>query len=169
MKKCVKCHMVRSIDEFSNNRNKKDGKHNRCKACDKKHYQENKDRLTEQSNVWHHLRKEEFNVGVRDERVQTFIINRMLAHAKRRATEYKVPFSLTKDDIIIPDTCPVFGIPFRMGDGNNGSYSPSLDRTIPEKGYVKGNVHIISLLANQIKSSATVEQIEQVVKWMKSL
>lgn len=169
MKTCTKCHMVRSLEEFSNNRNKKDGKHNRCKACDKKHYEANKDRLIEQSTAWHHLRKEEFNAGVRDERVHTFIVNRLLSSARARAKEYQVPFALTKSDIHIPTVCPVLGIPFRMGDRDNGPHSPSLDRHIPERGYVKNNVHVISLLANQIKSSATLEDIRKVVKWMETL
>jgi hypothetical protein len=161
--------MVKSLDEFSNNRNKKDGKHNRCKACDKKHYEANKTILTQQSNAWHHLRKEEFNAGIRDEKVHTFVVNRLLAQARSRAKEYQVPFNLTKEDIIISDTCPVLGIRFQMGDGVNGPHSPSLDRTVPERGYVKGNVHVISLLANQIKSSATLDDIQKVVAWMKTL
>ena len=38
--------------------------------------------------------------------------------------------------------------------------SPSLDRIIPEKGYVKGNIIVVSLKANTMKNNATIEEIK---------
>ncbi len=41
-KKCNKCGETKSFDEFSNNKIKKDGKHPRCKACDRVYHQTDK-------------------------------------------------------------------------------------------------------------------------------
>jgi len=47
------------------------------------------------------------------------------------------------------------------------NHSPSIDRIIPHKGYVEGNVIIVSDLANRIKSDATLEEISNVIKFYK--
>ncbi len=49
------------------------------------------------------------------------------------------------------------------------SSSPSLDRIIPEKGYVKGNVIVVSNKANVIKNNATPEEIIAVGEFYKKL
>lgn len=41
--------------------------------------------------------------------------------------------------------------------------SPSLDRLDSSKGYVKGNVRVISKRANQLKNNATVEEMRMVL------
>lgn len=53
-----------------------------------------------------------------------------------------------------------------MGNKVQGPESPSLDRIVPEKGYVEGNVVIISLKANQIKSAYGLKDIKRVAEWM---
>ena len=46
---------------------------------------------------------------------------------------------------------------------------PSLDRIIPAKGYVPGNVIWISTMANTIKQSATANEILAVGYWLKGV
>lgn len=52
-----------------------------------------------------------------------------------------------------------------MGTRINGPNSPSLDKIVPELGYVKGNIVVVSLRANQIKSDATIEELQAVAKF----
>lgn len=95
----------------------------------------------------------------------------MYRGAKRRAKRRRLRFTITTDDIQIPKLCPVLGIPLRKNRGGKaqGDYSPTLDRVVPAKGYVKGNVIVISAMANRIKGNATVEQLFKVATYFKFL
>jgi len=84
-----------------------------------------------------------------------------------------IPFNIEISDIKIPDKCPIFGFPFYSKHSNSdfpkkGKRSDlnlktaSIDKIIPELGYVKGNIWVISLKANLIKSNATPEEIRLV-------
>jgi hypothetical protein len=81
-----------------------------------------------------------------------------------------LPFSLTKNDIVIPTHCPVLGIPLKHGVGRNGMHlgSPTIDRLTPDLGYVPGNILVVSYLANSIKSEATPAQIRAVADFYDS-
>lgn len=96
---------------------------------------------------------------------------RMLSNAKHRARDRGLPFDLTVADIQIPATCPVLDIPLIKGKGRPTANSPSLDRIDPTKGYIPGNVMVISYRANTIKQDATAEELERVTayvaKWQK--
>lgn len=83
----------------------------------------------------------------------------LLNTAKGRAMRRGLDFNLTLDDIIIPVECPLLNIPLFCGKGVTCSNSPSLDRIDPRKGYVKGNVHVISFKANSIKQDASVDEL----------
>ena len=93
----------------------------------------------------------------------------ILRNAKKRALRDGLPFDLTEDDIVTPDRCPVLGIPLVFNEGHVKDDSPSLDKFIPEKGYVRGNVSIISHRANVMKSNATVQEVEALLRWMQSV
>ena len=61
--------------------------------------------------------------------------------------------------------CPVFGIKFSFGKGNDWKfkqYSMSVDRIDNNKGYHKDNVVIVSSKANTMKSSDTLKELYQV-------
>jgi hypothetical protein len=90
----------------------------------------------------------------------------MYTSAKHRAKKAGIPFEITLEDIIIPEYCPVLNIPIFTTPGESCPNAPSLDRFIPELGYVPGNVTVISFKANTIKNNATTEEIQMVTKWM---
>jgi hypothetical protein len=87
----------------------------------------------------------------------------MLQRARGRARSMGLSFDLTLDDVVIPETCPVLGIPLIRSVHQDNR--PSLDRVENELGYVKGNVNVISYLANRIKNNATIEQLKKVVAY----
>lgn len=85
----------------------------------------------------------------------------MLTTAKNRAKVKGVAFDLTEKDISVPVFCPILGIKLESGiagSGNNDA-APSLDRIIPELGYVRGNVVVVSNKANRMKSNGTAEEL----------
>ena len=57
-KKCGKCGEVKSVDEFSKDASKKDGKKNQCKACDKAYRQANKEKDAEYGKAYNQANKE---------------------------------------------------------------------------------------------------------------
>ena len=86
----------------------------------------------------------------------------MLAAAKCRAKKNGLEFNVTIDDITIPDICPISHITIRRNTGRGGTqHSPSLDRIDNSKGYIKGNVAVISNRANMRKSDMSLEEIER--------
>jgi hypothetical protein len=91
----------------------------------------------------------------------------LLSACRQRCRKNNVPYNLEKGDISIPANCPVLGIPLLHGSKPFHDNSPSIDRLIPEKGYVKGNVRVISFRANKIKQDATLEEIEKVAAWLR--
>lgn len=82
------------------------------------------------------------------------------ARAKKRAQDRNIPFNLVPADLVIPPRCPVLGIPLTIG-GKRSHNSPSLDRVDPLKGYVKGNVRVISDKANRLKGDRTLPQVRE--------
>ena len=93
----------------------------------------------------------------------------VVKNARARAARVGVPFNLTLEYVlsIIPDTCPVFDTPFIfVGNGAPCAESASLDRLVPAKGYVEGNVVVISHSANTIKNNATAKEVAKVAQWM---
>lgn len=79
--------------------------------------------------------------------------------------------NITERDILAvwpkDDRCPILGTAFIFGpvDYNNRENIPSLDRIDPRKGYVKGNIAVMSWRANTIKNDATPEEIRKLAKW----
>lgn len=93
----------------------------------------------------------------------------ILQRAKHRAQKEGNFFNIDISDIIIPTTCPILGIPLTKVSSETtlSNNSPSLDRVDNTKGYVKGNVAVISQLANSRKRDMTLKQIENMYLYTK--
>lgn len=89
----------------------------------------------------------------------------MLNNSKQRAKAKGIEHTLTINDIIIPDYCPVLGIKLETGDRKKHWNAPSIDRVDNTKGYVKDNILIMSVRANMIKKDATIEELVQIGKF----
>jgi hypothetical protein len=85
---------------------------------------------------------------------------KMFSAAKMRAKKKRREFNLELSDIVVPERCPVLNVLLKY----NSDYSPSLDRIDSTKGYVKGNVRVISKRANVLKNNATIEELKAVIK-----
>lgn len=82
--------------------------------------------------------------------------------AKSRAMKKSLEFSVSLEDIIIPEICPVFLTPMVR----HTRYAPSLDRIDCTKGYTPDNIQVISKLANTMKNNATEEELQKFAKWI---
>ena len=93
-----------------------------------------------------------------------------LAH-KYRPNSVPKEFDIDVDYLkqIDTDICPILGIPMQWnagkGMGKQNPNSKSLDRIDSSRGYVKGNVIIISWRANRLKNNATREELITLGKW----
>ncbi len=97
-------------------------------------------------------------------------INTITSQTKGRAKKLNIPFDEQAVRIALkncPEVCPVFKTKFVIGEGAGPKESsPTLDRIIPENGYVTGNVCVISWKANRLKNNSSFEELLQVVEWL---
>lgn len=90
---------------------------------------------------------------------------RLVWNAKRRAKEKGLEFNLTDKDLVPHKRCPYLDLELHYEGGKPREDSTaSLDRIDNSKGYIKGNVEVISDLANRMKNSASLEQLVQFAK-----
>ena len=157
MKKCSKCNIIKDIEEFPTweNGNRIDS---RCKDCKRKYNREAM-RKKRSEKEWKTVER------AKDlERRKKFPEKEMYARSKKRAQLKELAFTITVEDITIPTHCPLIGIPLAVQTGGASDNSPSLDRIDTTRGYVPGNVAVISRLANIMKAHATSDQLLLFVK-----
>jgi UDP-N-acetylenolpyruvoylglucosamine reductase len=134
---CKKCGKVKLFSEFHKHSQCSGGYNSICKEC----------RLPISKQKWQEL----------DYKQKIF--NRAKGRAGRKGRE----FSISIEDVIIPELCPIFKQPLK----ENTEMAPSIDRIDSSKGYVKGNIQIISKRANLLKNNASIEELESVLKFLK--
>lgn len=158
MKTCSKCKKSKEFSEFHKKKNHKDGRRTRCIPC------EREDRLLALKRNPGCEYKRERQRGLKD-RAQY-----MLHGAKGRAKVRNIEFNLTKEDITIPEYCPILGVKLTVGImSHQDKYGPSLDRIDNSKGYIKGNVMVISKRANAMKNDASLEELKAFAQYYTNL
>lgn len=116
------------------------------------------------SNIQYHSNPEKHRQARAERRFRNFVPY-LLYIAKVRARRQGLPFTLTPEDIHIPTVCPVLGIPMVR----DGVSTPSIDRLVAERGYVPGNVVIVSSRANRLRNDASVEELRAIVSFYERL
>lgn len=93
---------------------------------------------------------------------QVWARRKLLADARRRATAKGLPFGISLDDIDAPTVCPALGLCLTWRSTERCDTSPTLDRIDNTRGYVPGNVWVVSWRANRIKSNATPNELRRI-------
>lgn len=90
---------------------------------------------------------------------------RLIRSTKNSARDKHLEHTITEEDLILPEYCPYLNlqINYNAGTGKH-MLNPSVDRIDPTKGYVKGNVEVISNLANTMKCNASKELLIRFAK-----
>lgn len=112
----------------------------------------------EKGNAWRRANKERVKASYKKQKLQRPEAW-LLKQAKRRAKEKSLEFTLTLEDIKIPEKCPIMDKVLQYIPDGYSDYSPSIDRVDSSKGYTKDNIQIISTIANRMKWNATQEQL----------
>ncbi len=191
LKICAKCKIEQELENFVRHKGKTDGRGPYCKICARIISREWKSNNLEKakesskrskSKVEYKQKQHAYRVNKRKENLIEFrekgklyskqhrknnLEYWILYSAKARAKRDGIPCDLSVEDIIIPEFCPILGIPLITGTGRMHQNSPSLDRIIPSLGYVKGNVQIISWKANTMKQDASLSDLIILGEWAK--
>lgn len=152
---CSKCKLVKNLSEFSHNKRMRDGLSRQCRTCYSEYFQKTKDNRITTMYKW-----------VEKNREKSILLN-----TERRAKEEGLPFNLSLEDIQIPKKCPILGVKLDLSYKRNQCIDrelrPSVDRIIPELGYIKGNIRIISSKANRKKQDSNIRELQKIIKYIK--
>lgn len=160
MKTCTKCKKEKELTQFHKNNRAKDGHQWICKLCSipiaLKANKKNKDKINKRRRE-RRISDSVFRESLNKKKMQAYWEQRekhFLMNAKQALKRRGLECNLELSDIVIPKECPIFKVPF-----DKGRYSPSLDRIDNSKGYIKGNVWVISKVANIMKNDASLEEL----------
>ena len=104
------------------------------------------------NNIWDHIKIEK----------------RLLASAKKRAKRKQLELNIDENYLKsiwpLDNKCSILGTKFVVGDGYMSPCSATIDRIDNNKGYIKGNIRIISAKVNSVKNNCTLEELEFILK-----
>lgn len=187
MKICTKCKLKKEQKDFSKNKKTRDGLKYECKLCSylrfrnycklypnkaknywKKYRVKNIDFLKDYKkkyDFWHKKEAKESEYRRRLNYPQKYLF----MSVKKRAKNKKLDFNLCLEDIKIPLFCPVLNIPLIFDKNGRTDNSPSVDRINNSKGYIKGNIIIVSWRVNYLKNNAKLQELQMIVKFYENL
>ena len=161
---CNKCRTLKPQSEFYPSNGGRFGVGNLCKECDnkksKKWREANPEKIREHNRKYREANPEkikEYNRKYREAN-QFKIAIRLV---KMRSNKKKIPFDLDIEHLEqlwekCEGICSMTGVPMlKMSEEGHGKdpFVVSVDRIVPEKGYVKGNVRLVSFWYNATRSN----------------
>ena len=149
-KKCGRCSLIKSVNEFYKDSTKLDKLRYICKNCVKK------------EQLKYRWKQEKYYRRNKENRSYM-----LWKSAKHRAKVCNLDFNIKIVDVVIPEICPVLGMHLKNGNGKVIAESPTIDRIDNNKGYTKDNVKVISFKANTIKNNGSILEHEKVLYYLK--
>jgi hypothetical protein len=172
MKICTKCLIEKNLSEFYLAKGASDGHTYNCKSC----YAAYRESKREQARIYmsklRETRKDELNAKKREFWNKQDFRKKLICQVRARAKTRGFDFDLEINDIPYTEICPLLGCKLIPGTQHDYEYTHSLDRIDPTKGYIKGNVWVMSKKANSMKNNASKEELilfaENVLKLFKN-
>jgi hypothetical protein len=164
-KRCNRCKVIKYKNEF----NKYQDKCSICQSYCDSYYENNKEQEIKRALKSQKAQGRERINDYKKNLIRRNPINYILTRTRCRAKKLGLPFNITHEDIVIPKRCPIFGYELKISEGQQADCSPSIDRIIPELGYVKGNIQIISWRANDLKKNATIDELKKLVSYLEEI
>lgn len=152
-KACSRCGEVKPLSEFVRDARLKSGLRTDCRACNKK----TRKAYRESGKLATHVAKNLVQWKLRR------LLNDSKVRAKKAGLDHDLDLNYLLE--ILTTRCPYLGTQFHWevrtncGHRHTHPFSPSIDRIDSSKGYVKGNVAIVSHRANSIKHNATEQEL----------
>jgi len=155
-KTCTKCGIVKPLSEFVRKSANKNGRGSVCLAC-----------CRAMGRVYCASGRQAAARRANPQSAQLAVmVKGSRARAKEKGLAHNIDTAYLRS--IAPSHCPYLGVELRWkvqdGLGIKGKAfpnSPSLDRIDSSRGYVRGNVVIVSHRANSIKNDATEQELIQ--------
>lgn len=175
MKVCTKCYNCKNLEDFHNDKKRKDGKYIICKEC---HYSymrgRYKDPKVKQKRIDYHERIKNDPVFImrakqRSDNFYNSLLGRartLFNNAKKSPAAKKHPFTLTLNHIIEgieKGRCAVTGMEFQLinrGVNKKNHLAPSVDRIDSTVGYTDENTRIVCWWYNMAKGELTDNQMK---------
>lgn len=112
-------------------------------------------------------RERRWRAKLKAENPRRYTAKQMQASARKRAIALAIPIDIDAAYIeeLCIENCPILGVRLKYGGGEKSNYSASLDRIDPLAGYTRGNVRVVSLLANLMKNNATPSEMLMFANW----
>lgn len=159
-KLCTKCGETKELEAYNKDKTKSDNLYPSCRDCvnqQKKGYRAPN----------HLVNNRRYERTTRRDQYRADPKKYLWAVAKSRAKKFGVEFTIKPSDIVLYTTCPVTGEELDCIT-NNIRTGMSLDRIDNSRGYIPGNVAIISRRANLRKSDLTIGEVKNLLKYMEN-
>lgn len=168
---CILCNRLRHKKWYAENKEERaevrEANREETREYDRKIYKKNKPRVRARQKVFYDTNAE----AIMDQQREAMKENpesALFRLAKTRANSQGIPFTIQLSDIEIPEFCPVLGLKLEFGEMSRRNNSPSLDRVDSSRGYVPGNVAVISWRANRLKNDGTAEEFQKLIEYIET-